>query len=531
MGTRIGQVRIRANTDDALAARMRGEAALRSLDLEPAAMPARMILCIRSMPDPMPGGVDLRSPHAPRPAEWERAARGAVNDALRRAVRPARGIVPIDADAVLFADHAELLACAARDAGNGFLAAWWWPHLLRGTNVESVLFEWGRHPQHIAAAMELLAQSGDVVPFVQQIAPRSATGLLLQVLAAHNLGHVASEVANILATPTLTAAAPAAPLPRQLAIADLVESTLTIEQRLFALVTLAIRRTPSVLRAPETARTLIQTVAQLQTACPRIATNVADVARTQDAPAPRTREGSPASPHIARRSPEDQHPTSPTGARRRETAQTKAAPQATRVDQQPFAQAETPQEAKHQDTREIRTTDTRPEAVKTQKPEARSQSAPTELPETIATNYAGLFFLLNVATALGLYDPYGRETDLELDVWDFLALTGRALVPELVEDDLWPLLAALANRETDEALPELDDELLTRVREALALVIESDDPAAFVINQPGRITVSPAHLDVTFCLAAHPIEIRVAGLDRDPGWIPAAGRHVDFHFD
>jgi hypothetical protein len=47
----------------------------------------------------------------------------------------------------------------------------------------------------------------------------------------------------------------------------------------------------------------------------------------------------------------------------------------------------------------------------------------------------------------------------------------------------------------------------------------------------GRVTTTPAHLDVHFSLAAHPIDIRMAGLDRDPGWIPAAGRHVAFHFD
>jgi hypothetical protein len=93
------------------------------------------------------------------------------------------------------------------------------------------------------------------------------------------------------------------------------------------------------------------------------------------------------------------------------------------------------------------------------------------------------------------------------------------------------LLAQLAGREEDDELPELDDEILARVRESLSLVVEQEDPAAFVIGQSGRIELSPAHIDVTFCLAAHPIEIRIAGLDRDPGWIPAAGRHVEFHFE
>jgi hypothetical protein len=38
-------------------------------------------------------------------------------------------------------------------------------------------------------------------------------------------------------------------------------------------------------------------------------------------------------------------------------------------------------------------------------------------------------------------------------------------------------------------------------------------------------------VDVRYALADHPFEIRRAGLDRDPGWIPAAGRRLHFHFD
>jgi hypothetical protein len=525
MGTRIGQVRIRANTDDALATRMRGEAALRSLDLEPPSMPARMTLCIRSMPDPMPGGVDLRSAHSPRPTEWERAARNAVNDALHRAVRPARGIVPIDADAVLFSDHAELLACAARDAGNGFLAAWWWPHLLRATNVAGVVYEWQRHPQYIAAAMELLAQSGDVVEFVQKVAPHSAADLLMQVLAAHDLAATATEVVHLLAA-TEPPAVTTKPLPAQLAIAGLLEPGITIEQRLFALVTLGIRRTPSLLRTAENARALIRTIAQPQTSR---AEKPADASHAKSRPEERTIRSAAAEAEAT-----------PSPARLSDHRPAEAHESQTTSNQQPA----TPQRAKHPDTTEPQPNDTYPEPASSQTPDARrptpashpqpptAQSpTPIAFPDTIATRHAGLFFLLNVATALGLYDPYGRETPIALDVWDFLALTGRVLVPELVEDDLWPLLTMLANRETDDDLPELDDDLLTRVREALALVIEDHDPAAFVINQPGHIAVSPAHLDVTFCLAAHPIELRIAGLDRAPGWIPAAGRHVEFHFD
>ncbi|HMC51023.1 MAG TPA: hypothetical protein VKH20_10305 [Solirubrobacterales bacterium] len=68
-----------------------------------------------------------------------------------------------------------------------------------------------------------------------------------------------------------------------------------------------------------------------------------------------------------------------------------------------------------------------------------------------------------------------------------------------------------------------------QIRERLALAGLEDPPR--IVRRYGRVTTTPAHLDVYFSLAAHPIEIRLAGLDRNPGWIPAAGRHVAFHFD
>jgi hypothetical protein len=56
-------------------------------------------------------------------------------------------------------------------------------------------------------------------------------------------------------------------------------------------------------------------------------------------------------------------------------------------------------------------------------------------------------------------------------------------------------------------------------------------PPARVLPAHARVLVSPSHVDVVLDLAALPIEVRFAGLDRTPGWIPAAGRFVAFHFE
>jgi hypothetical protein len=46
-----------------------------------------------------------------------------------------------------------------------------------------------------------------------------------------------------------------------------------------------------------------------------------------------------------------------------------------------------------------------------------------------------------------------------------------------------------------------------------------------------RVTAMATHVDVFMSLADLPVEVRLSGLDRDPGWLPAAGRFVAFHFD
>ena len=57
------------------------------------------------------------------------------------------------------------------------------------------------------------------------------------------------------------------------------------------------------------------------------------------------------------------------------------------------------------------------------------------------------------------------------------------------------------------------------------------DAGRLVCAGRARLQVTATHLDAHFTLADLPIEVRLAGLDRDPGWVPAAGRYVRFHFD
>jgi hypothetical protein len=69
-----------------------------------------------------------------------------------------------------------------------------------------------------------------------------------------------------------------------------------------------------------------------------------------------------------------------------------------------------------------------------------------------------------------------------------------------------------------------------RLRRALGLSPEDRLDAVLLLRR-ARVFVTPTHVDVAFQLAQLPLEVRFAGLDRTPGWIPAAGRFVAFHFE
>jgi hypothetical protein len=159
--------------------------------------------------------------------------------------------------------------------------------------------------------------------------------------------------------------------------------------------------------------------------------------------------------------------------------------------------------------------------------------------ETIAfdTAYGGLFFVLNAALHLGLYGDFTRplQRGLACSPWRLLLVAGRAWAGRRFRRD--PLAAWLArksqtgrrtarhDRAVDRVLPYL------RARLALALgVPDTRGVTRIVLELAARVDVAADRLDAHYALAELPLAIRLAGLDRDLGWIPAAGSDVRFHF-
>jgi hypothetical protein len=104
----------------------------------------------------------------------------------------------------------------------------------------------------------------------------------------------------------------------------------------------------------------------------------------------------------------------------------------------------------------------------------------------------------------------GRYTDKPVRVWRGIPLGGRT-----ARERLFERLAAYVE---------------ARLR--LALGWKSAGAAARLLCAlPARVAATATHVDVFMSLADLPVEVRLSGLDRDPGWLPAAGRFISFHFD
>jgi hypothetical protein len=153
-------------------------------------------------------------------------------------------------------------------------------------------------------------------------------------------------------------------------------------------------------------------------------------------------------------------------------------------------------------------------------------------------------YLVNLVLYLELYSDFAQpaQPSLRLALGDFLALIGeRASGLSLRDDPLWNLLGELSGRGPGEepGADFLDAPALAAWVEKMSAELEERAAAAlgvrelavpFLCTRPGRLALSPTRLDAIFCLAEHALSIRMAGLDRNPGWVPAAGRVIEFHY-
>ncbi len=640
--TLVGRLRIRSRSSDPQAEQQRVARLLRSATLHPTGLPQSATLVVRRLADPLPSRLRAGPSDVVPDAAWQRAVATTLEKLATSAARPAYGAVPAEINAVLFYDHAEVLAALALDWMSGALAQqWWWRELLRGRDVVTALLdEWIQSPQYVPGALALLAQRTRAVQFVQRLPEEAASQILEAVVTAFGIPRFVSERSQLedsspngndssplpvlskavqLLGPTIDP-----PAPSLLWVPEAYTPGLSVVQSILLIQALMLRRAPCVARTAAFQKELFQwqeRVGTTQASADQSTSEVQPALRSVRKQKPPLFEGKeksaieqatidpislPAALHGQKSEQielEIERGATPIGDVSKDPGKIR---QVLASDSQLTPATGELTVATHQ---------AQPRAVHGQEvlliQEMASQAA--VLPEdsalkkvvepsiSVETKYGGVLFLLPLALYLYIYGDFTSPAKprLELNIWDFLALISFELTDGKIEKDpLWSELASLAGRVTSQhpgfgfdppdewrlpqdwlepfpeaydACPTLTNGRLITIHPAGFTVLDvadtanescdleaigkpadrlqrwvrwmasyfrarllralgRDDAVSLLCGRPARVVLTLTHVDVTFSLDHHPIEIRMSGLDRDPGWIPAAGRYVSFHF-
>jgi hypothetical protein len=530
------------------------------------------------------------------------------------------------AQAVLFADRAELLAQLARDWCTGELETrWWWRELVGRDIDDAVIPAWLAAPEAVPAALEHLSRNGWADRFVAMLEQGAVDALLGALGNTHGLDvvHEVREHWRRLGV-SAAGAAPRREPPWRGVVAEASGAGLEPGRELLLGLGLLLWRRPAAVRARGFDTTLRDwsglTHPDVQQRWRQASGDRSDGSQRRNV----AHVVGPVAPHsgpigtASRVTASRDEPEAPEGFADRAQVATAWSSSPDALDHSTFA-GRPAHDARNSDVAQVSAT-----------PGAREE--PASMTETsVDTAFGGLFFLLNMGISLGLYGDFTMPATpgIALSPWDFLALIGKRLAGSDVEaDPVWPLLASLAARPGDQepgadyvppedwrlppawlapfetktagdwsateerlvvehpagfrvvdvrlqpgraasrsrrALRRLlkremavytgafepgrnvdptlanNDGPLARwldwlvpyleVRLAETLGIERNGVTDLVLRYRARVFVSSVDVDVVFSLNDLPIAIRLCGLDRDPGWLPAANRVITFHFE
>jgi hypothetical protein len=593
--TIVGRLRIESTRIDPAIAQLRLSSLLTNALSHPTSLPPTAIVFIRKLNDPLPRSLELQRSYIRPPAAWQQALNTRLENLIANAVRPGLGSVPANAQAVIFLDRSELLAALANDWCDDRLATcWWWQSLLRRAKAAQVVKEsWQDAPQYVPAAVDKLTTAGKAARFVKTFSDSEACALLVSVARTFALNDLAAVLHELsvarkpftvdqeqsnLSLPALTKelnherseiqSHSNAPW-RDWIQTDQLKELGPERQRLLGIAVM-LQRVPAKVRTKSFALAVERWSYEKTTAG---ATSVVREGKKIEGDSPaQTLSGSSTDRNDSSSSTQlksemslsDKSLRGPSpisfdnnpglSEQATETEETIQFQSANRLKEeypggeqlnvssqpQPPSTAEPLVEGLILESEDTNSnfkgsqTTTRPKAVELYDSPAVELQTETE--------FGGLFYLINLGIYLGLYGDFTTpaKPGIDVNIWDFVALVGRELIGERVEENpVWTLLQRLSGRTEGEDpgtlqvrvwLDGLMPYICTRLRSALGLT-PTEDPGSMVCEQHARITVTPAHIDVFCALADLPIELRIAGLDRDPGWLPGAGRFIHFHFD
>lgn len=488
------------------------------LALHPA-LPPQAIVVVRRLSDPRPGQL-LSSRPGDGFRAWERQVQNRLDELWRAAIRPAREAVPPDANVVWFADAAEWLACLSWDLHRGAASTrWWWRTWLRDhfhrPPAEALARLWLAEAVWLPPAIALLHRhhGAELAPLLNRPSPPQAALIRQQIAQAYALPSAlpAAAIDDGLRPhlpPSLRAALE--PLPA--------------ENRALAACCWSICHAPAATarlhRAAQEQR--IEPPALLPAQLPdqpaQPATPPAPDEAGASAPPPNPKPPATPADALSPLPPDEAGAATPPPA-------VLPAPAASDPTLPPalthFAgDAVQPPPA----TAEVAHTVSRP----TLPVAADAPADPDPAAETgIATGVGGLWYLVNL-----LADLEWLPDDPALNGWHKLLALARALLPDTPPDSVWGLLLALAAEEMEAAGPE---EWLAFALPAaeryLADRLPEPEAITAILQEPATLYLTRTHIDVIFALERVRLDVRLAGLDRDPGWVPALGRVIAFHYE
>jgi hypothetical protein len=604
-------------------------ALVRAAHLGSGGIPPAATLVVRRLRDPLPGTLCADGTRPIPSASWERAAAAALESHARRARRPAREPVGDDAEAVLFADGAELLACLSLAWLDGTgPGRWWWRALVDdGDSLRAFRAHWLRAPEHAPAALDLLAAADAATDLVGALSDPDAEALLARIVQAFALPVAGSDLERASAP----AAAPWGAIAPEASSVDL-----TLAGRRLLGTALVLRRSPQTARRPEFSHAAERWRAEAAEDGPPLLHAARAPARAAP-PAWRRPSGRPDETSTGAGSPDDPGAPAPITRARAHRLQAPPPPPprgptrgvGAEVSAPPRVPTAEPGGASAPSPTRLAEVDLRGVAERRRDGEPRRAEPPPFVAAVgpspgapIETGLGGVFYLANLGLFLELYGDFSTpsEPGIGLDPWDFVSLLGRYLLWGPRDDDpVWRLIAGLAGRPDGAPagagfappatwrvppawLTAIDQEGPLRWEAArgrlrighpagflLVDVPLASDPAGQLASElarygppaahpapvggpparrtalawwvarigayararlgralgvrtrpalsrrllehRARVHVAPAHVDVVLSLSELPIEVRIAGLDRTPGWIPAAGRRLAFHFE
>jgi hypothetical protein len=97
-------------------------------------------------------------------------------------------------------------------------------------------------------------------------------------------------------------------------------------------------------------------------------------------------------------------------------------------------------------------------------------------------------------------------------------------------DPIWELLQELAGGD-DWSVPQDWNLPAITLRLSEALDVPETELADFILLRAAQVRITPTHISVFYLLAELQVNIRRSGLDRDPGWVPSAGRFIRFYYE